>query len=248
MRAWIGFTLAFAMATTLEARAADWYTGVPTDGPEKPTRPTVAIDMAIDGTSQSALSGALIATIAPFAPLDESGFRFRASGLGGKYSYTSTTVGQVNGTLAEGSALLGYEWVSKKVDVAVYGGADIMDTSISPNDPNNTVKGMHAGFKIGADMYATPTDTTMVSGVLYYSTNHNAYYGRLKFGMAFADHVYVGPEVLALGDSFFQQFRVGAHVSGFKLGDVQFGVSGGYLHDKVRGSGAYGILESRVTF
>ena len=82
----------------------------------------------------------------------------------------------------------------------------------------------------------------------YYSTNNSAYYGRLKFGMAFAERVYVGPEVVALGDNFFQQFRVGGHLSGLQFGAIQMGVSAGFLADRVRGAGVYGILESRVTF
>jgi len=51
-----------------------------------------------------------------------------------------------------------------------------------------------------------------------------------------------------LGDNFFHQWRVGAHVSGIKLGMVQLGVSGGFLSDQVRGTGGYGILETRFSF
>jgi hypothetical protein len=232
------------------ARAADWYTGVPTDGPVRPAAPTVAIDLAIDGTSQKAVSGALIGTIAPFAPLDRTGMRVRVAGLGGVYNYFSPTPGpgRVNGQMQQVAVLAGYEWVWKKMTIAGFGGVEFRNSSISPNDPNNRVKGATVGLKVGVDFYVTPTDTTMVSGVAYYSTNFNSYYGRPKFGMAFADHLYVGPEVLALGDDFFQQWRVGAHVSGMRLGFVQMGVSGGFLSDRVRGTGLYGIFESRVTF
>jgi len=51
-----------------------------------------------------------------------------------------------------------------------------------------------------------------------------------------------------LGDNFFHQWRVGAHVSGIKLGMVQLGVSGGFLSDQVRGTGGYGILETSSHF
>jgi len=247
------FVLAFSIvcATAGELHAADWYTGVPTDGPVKPAAPTVVIDFAVDGTSQAAVSGALIATIAPFAPLDRSGMRLRVAGLGGIYNYFAAPPagpGRVNGQLEQGAVMAGYEWVWKKMTIAAYGGLEARNSSISPNDPQNRVKGMTVGLKVGVDFYVTPTDTTMVSGVASYSTNFNSYYGRLKFGMAFADNLYVGPEAIALGDDFFQQWRVGAHVSGVKFGVVRMGLSGGYLSDRVRGAGLYGIFESRVMF
>jgi hypothetical protein len=247
MRAWIGFSLAVAMATVCEARAADWYTGVPGDGPSSPR---VAIDVAIDGTSKRALSGVLIGTIAPFAPLDQSGVRLRVGGLGGAYNYIPSTpgLGRVHGAMEGGSFMAGYEWVAERATIAVFGGAEITNTSLSPNDPNNVVKGLRGGLKFGVDFYVTPTDFTMISGVAYYSTNFNAYYGRLKFGMAIANHVYVGPEALALGDDFFQQWRMGGHVTGLRLGILQMGASAGFLNDRVRGAGAYGILDSRIAF
>jgi len=250
MRALLGVLFALMLTAGFEARAADWYTGVPTDAPPRPASPSVAIDFAVDGTSQRAVSGALIGTIAPFTPLDRTGLRIRLAGVGGVYNYLSSTpgLGRVHGSLEDGSFMVGYEWVTKKATIALFGGLEVMNSSLSPNDPANTVKGLRGGFKMGVDFYVTPTDFTMVSGVAYYSTNHNAYYGRLKFGMAIADQLYIGPEVLALGDDFYQQWRIGGHVSGIRFGALQMGVSGGFLNDRVRGAGMYGIFESRLTF
>lgn len=250
MRAWLLVSLAVAMAMMGDARAADWYTGVPDDGPPIAKAPRVAVDIAFDGTSQGALSGALIGTIAPFAPMTQSGLRVRIGGLASGYSYYSATpgLGKVNGVMVGGSFLIGYEWVIQRATIAAFAGGDINHTSISPNDPNNSVKGTRGGLKLGVDFYVTPTDSTMIAGVVTYSTNYNAYYGRLKFGFAIANHTYVGPEVLALGDNFFQQWRFGGHVSGLRLGMLQFGVSGGFLNDRVRGAGLYGSLDTRVMF
>ena len=58
----------------------------------------------------------------------------------------------------------------------------------------------------------------------------------------------MNPEMLVLGDKFYKQWRVGAHLTGAKFGRLQFGVSGGYLKDRDQGSGGYGILDARVTF
>jgi hypothetical protein len=250
MRVGLAFSLAFLLAMTARAPAADWYTGVQGDGPATIVAPTVAIDTALDLTTQDAIAAALIGTIAPFASLEETGIRLRIAGLGGKYDYIASEagLGRINGTLEQGSFMIGYEYVGKQITVAGFVGGEISNNGISPNDPNNTVKGTYGGFKVAADFYARPTEATMVAGVTSYSTNHNAYYGRLKFGLAVVNQIYVGPEVLVLGDDFFHQWRVGAHVSGIRFGMVQLGVSGGFLSDQVRGTGAYGILETRLTF
>lgn len=244
------FIVASAIAMTFgaAAQAADWYTGVPTDGPPVPRAPRATLDIALDGTSQAAYSAAFIGTIAPFTPMDRSGWRVRGSAIVGTYTYNSTDVGKVNGTLVGGAMMMGYEWVFKRATVALYAGGEIVNTTISPNDPNNQAKGTSAGLKVATDFYVTPTDSTMIAGVGSYSTNFNSYYTRLKFGMAFAKGVFVGPEVGALGDNFFTQWRLGGHVTGMRLGMAQFGVALGFLNDRVRGGGLYGTVDTRLTF
>lgn len=239
---------AISMTFGMSARAADWYTGAPGDGPPLPKAPRATLDIALDGTSQSAFSAAIIGTIAPFKPMDRSGFRLRTSAIVGSYVYDSTDVGRVNGNLTGGAILMGYEWIFKRATIAVYLGGEIVNNAISPNDPKNQAKGTSVGVKVATDFYVTPTKDTMIAGVLSYSSNFSSYYGRLKFGMAFADRLYLGPEVAALGDNFFQQWRVGAHVTGIRFGMLQFGAALGFLNDRVRGGGVYGTVDTRVTF
>ena len=180
--------------------------------------------------------------------MDRSGFRMRGNMILGAYQYDSDLVGRVNGRLIGGGFLMGYEWVFRRATVAAYVGADAINTAISPDDPRNAAKGASVGLKIATDFFVTPTDDTMLAGVFSYSTNFNSYYSRLKFGVALADRVYVGPEIGALGDNFFQQWRLGGHVTGLRLGLLQFGAALGFLNDRVRGGGLYGTLDSRVTF
>ena len=66
--------------------------------------------------------------------------------------------------------------------------------------------------------------------------------------MAVTEKVFLGPELVAIGDSFSQQYRLGAHVSGFRIGPLQFGIAGGYMSDRIRGSGGYGTFDTRLTF
>lgn len=234
------------LASAATARAADWYTG---ERVEAAPKPHVTIDTAGTADTQGSVFGTMIGTIAPFDGLDESGLRFRLTGVLGRYSYIGGNgIGRVTGTQSDGSFMVGYEWVLNAATVAIYAGAEINDNRLSVNDPNNASKGLHAGGKIALDFYVNPTPNSMLSGVLSYTTASNAYYTRFKAGLAIAPQLYVGPEILVLGDNFYSQWRAGLHLTGLRLGMMQFGISGGYLDDKVRGHGAYGIVDARLTF
>jgi hypothetical protein len=233
-----------------EAVATDWYTGAQaTAVAAPPSQFGVAIDTAFTADTQGSRYGTLIGTIAPFSGLTQSGFRLRLGGVLGQYSYVaSAAVGRVQGTQEDGSFLVGYEWVARRFTVAAYAGGDYNNNSLNKYDPNNTAQGSVAGVKVAVDFNYRPTDDTMISGTSSYSTAHNSYYVRLKGGWALVPQLYVGPEILFLGDNFFRQYRIGAHITGARVGLLQFGVSAGFLNDKTRGNGGYGIIDSRLAF
>lgn len=239
--------LVSAVATPV--KAADWYTGSNT-GSTAPKNFGVSIDASLTGTTKDTLHASLIGTIAPFGPMTESGMRMRIGGLAGSYKYVSTFpgVGSVTGRETSGAVMAGYEWVMPGMTFSVFGGAEVQNRTLSKLDPNNKVVGTSWGFKTTVDFYANPTSYTMVSGNVTFSTNNNAYYTRFKAGMAVIDRIFVGPEMLFLGDNFYGQWRVGAHLTGVKFGALQFGISGGYVSDRRNGPGAYGILDTQVRF
>ena len=248
---WFYWICTAALATTVgqPVLAAEWYTGA-NNSQQRQANFGVAIDASLSATTKDSMHGSLIGTIAPFSRSDESGMRLRIGGLAGYYKYTATApgIGNVTGREMAGYALGGYEWVRKNMTFAVYGGVEVQNRTLSKPDPNNNAVGASWGFKTAIDFYANPTSYTMVSGNFTYSTNYNAYYARMKAGIAVASQIFVGPEVLFLGDDFYRQWRVGAHVTGVKLGALQIGVSGGFVSDRRNGRGAYGILDTRLQF
>ncbi len=249
MRSGVGvFTIAASCLLATSAAAQEWYTGARERTPEATYG--AAIDASLSATTRGSLHGSLIGTIAPFSKLDESGMRLRIGGLLGNYAYTSVTpgVGKVNGREASGSLMAGYEWVMKNATFSIYLGGEVQDRTLSKADPSNTVVGTAYGFKTSVDFYMNPTSYTMVSGNITYSTVNNAYYTRFKAGMGVTERIFVGPELLFLGDNFYGQWRAGAHITGARLGPMQLGLSGGYVNDRRGGSGAYGILDARLGF
>lgn len=229
------------------ARAADWYTGSPAS---QAGRPTSSFDLSLSGTSQSSVHGVAIGTFSPYGSLDQSGLRLRVAATLGTFTYMATAagVGQVRGDQAIGTFLAGHEWVLPNMTTALWGGLDIWRNALDKYDPNNKTAGTAFGFKVAADVYVNPTSYTMASANLTFSSAHQSYYARFKAGLAVSQHVFVGPELVALGDSFSQQWRVGAHLLGFKVGPLQFGIAGGYMNDRVRGAGGYGTFDTRLVF
>ena len=273
-----------AERATASAGAADLQAQAAPAQPERATH--VRIDSSFSGTSRSYFFGSLSATFAPLSTLNESGIRFQLQGAIGSYagiantalrveSFTDITFRPPNITIKDreeqGAALIGYGWVFKNLgfpdglSITAYVGADVQHHKPSSDDLVNTGRATVWGVRTALDLYANPTENTMLSALGSYSTAYNEYYAQVKTGYAFIKGVFVGPEAIFLGNSFLshvsasagstdthaaslQQWRVGGHVTGFKLGYLELGLSGGYLKDRAQGSGGYGTLSVGIEF
>lgn len=225
----------------------DWYTGAQQQAVDDSW--AVAVDGSTSITSNSSAFGSVTATTSLGSPPTVSGVRVRVEGVAGTYSYPGQAVGaRVTGYQQEGSALAGYEWIWRDAALAGYIGFNVRSNQLSIPDPGNPVVGTGVGLKVAGNFYATPTDRTMVSAYGSYSTKFNAYYSRFRVGYMVADGVYIGPEALFLGDDFFRQYRVGAHLSGLTFGPVQMSLAVGYVRDRIQGTGYYSSIEARANF
>ena len=238
-----------AVAADLPAggSAPDWYTGA--EQQQVDDSWAVAVDGSTSVTSNSSAFGSITVTAAPLGPGTQSGARIRVEGLAGTYSYPGQAVAtRVTGYQQEGSLLAGYEWIWRDAALAGFIGFNVRSNQLSVPDPGNPVVGTGVGLKVAANFYATPTDRTMVAAYGSYSTKFNAYYSRFRVGYMVADGAYIGPEVLFLGDDFFRQYRIGAHLTGISFGPVRMSVGAGYVNDRVQKSGYYTSVEARATF
>ncbi|GJE29409.1 hypothetical protein LKMONMHP_4290 [Methylobacterium organophilum] len=226
---------------------ADWYTGAQQQAVDDSW--AVSVDGSTSVTSNSSAFGSVTVTTALGSPPTVSGARVRIEGVAGTYSYPGQSVGsRVTGYQQEGSALAGYEWIWRDAALAGYIGFNVRSNQLSIPDPGNPVAGTGVGLKVAGNFYANPTDRTMVSAYGSYSTKFNAYYSRVRLGYMVADGVYIGPEALFLGDDFFRQYRIGAHLTGLTFGPVQMSLAAGYVRDRIQGSGYYSSIEARANF
>jgi len=200
-------------------------------------------------------------TFAPFSGIYESGMRFRLMGNASWYKFVTSDNPQTlgNGRYLEGAFLIGYGlWVP---------GLNIT-WLIGPSFAESVSEGAVTdrwGARAALEMYATPTNLTMGSLSVAYSTVTNNLQAQAKLGLKMFGDVYFGPEtkftwqkVFPFQLNFFSTsittttplspqehiatIRVGGHISAVSLGSVLFGISGGWAHDRQLGSGYYGSV------
>lgn len=227
-------------------RAADWYTGAA--APKGAEDWIVSLDASTTVTSTNSVFVNAGGTAAINGTLRENGARVRVEALAGTYEYRAASGGNVTGNQIEGAAMAGYEWIWREAKLAGFVGLAVRDTSLSAPDPNNQVVGTSFGAKAALDFYARPTEKTMVSAYASFTSNDKAYFGRLKAGYRVGGDFYVGPEFAVLGNDFYSQWRIGAHLSGLQLGPIQASLSAGYSHDRDQKGGAYGAVDVRAQF
>ena len=229
------------------ADAADWYTGAALPKPSSDW--IVAVDASATVTSSGSEFAAISGTIAPIGSLNVSGPRLRIEGLAGTYKFDSATPGvRITGEQMGGAILGGYQWKTPSSSFSVFGGVDVRDSQFSGKGVGLPAAGVREGFKAALEYYAAPTERSMIFAYGSYSTIYNAYYTRAKYGIAPIGQIYVGPEIAALGDDLYRQWRVGVHATGLQFGGLQFGVSSGYQVDKSGKGGAYGSLDVRAVY
>lgn len=196
--------------------------------------------------SYSALAGALIA---PSQNLDTSGLRVFLLGDGGTYKYPGDN-GFIRGIHTGGEVLAGYGLEGDNYSINLLAGVNAINHMLSAVDTENRVQGTAFGAKVHGDAWVNPTARTLLYGEAEYSTAFGTYFAKAKLGYDVTkdSQVFVGPEVVALGDQRFNQWRAGLHVTQMKFGKLQVDVSGGYARDNVGGGGAYTTIEFSRNF
>jgi Cellulose biosynthesis protein BcsS len=200
-------------------------------------------------------------TFAPFSGIYESGVRLRLTGNASWYRFVTSedprTLG--SGRSLEGSVLAGYSFAAPAFSVTWLVGPAFGETVNAGTVTDRW------GARASVEMYVRPTDLTMTSASVSYSTVTNYLQVQTKAGLKIFGDVYFGPEakfawqqILPFQVNFstsaivtttpvspqsnIASTRVGAHLSSFNFGPVALSVSGGWAHDQNLGSGYYGSV------
>lgn len=238
------------------ANSAALAAEVGVDGPDVdgPVHHTEAF-FGFDANSTGSFFGYTLFRLAPEkGGLDESGLRFWLLGGGGFYHYPSDD-GKIHGTFWDTAALVGYSIERDDLSASFYVGLNGQEHRLSAPDPENPVQGSSVGAKFRADAWYNPTPMTLLFGEGEYSTAFGSYYTSAKYGYSFTGgktledkQVYIGPQIMLLGNERYLEWRIGAHVTSFNLGKLDFEVAAGYQRNTDNGSGAYVVVEFNTKF
>jgi hypothetical protein len=219
-----------------------------------------AATSTFDADSIGNRSVTLDGTVAPFG-IYQNGVRLRATGVASWYEFLANANPRqiATGHYLEGGLLVGYGVWAPGFNINWYAGP-----AFGEGVNQGTVTDRW-GVKAVIDMNARPTDITMVSASVTYSTIGNNLQVQAKTGVKVFGDIYFGPEakftwqkILPWQVNFssgaiatttpvspqenISTIRVGGHISALTIGPVLFGVSGGWAHDHNLGNGYYGSV------
>jgi hypothetical protein len=164
---------------------------------------------------------------------------------GGVYQYRSGALGNIDviGRQFSGSLLPGWRFRRDSFTVSVYAGYDFQNHRLFPDDPSASRRGGYNGVRAALELWYQPNADTMFAADASISSAGRSYSVRTAPGWRVAHWFYLGPEfqAFAAGDNY-RQYRAGAHVTGLRIGEIEWNAGIGWAFDSDDRNGPYGKL------
>lgn len=191
--------------------------------------------------------------ITPFKAHDgafnEDGARLRFWQKTFAFSYTTdlTPAGPVNARIdAVGGSFTGEIGYQKKFphgQLAGYAGLTYRHFDLSPDDPGADLNKNRLGIPFTLEGSWQAFDKVSISSNFAYTAFHEDYWAQLKFGYQATPTLKLGPEIVFQGGSEYRYLRLGAFVSGIRIGAINLSVNSGLRQDiKENKQSLYGDL------
>jgi hypothetical protein len=162
------------------------------------------------------------------AGLGQDGFTFKLLLAGGQYVYPSTNLGvDVAGTLVSASALPGWRMTHDGLTIDVFAGGIVQNYRLTPYDPQSLLRGRYAGGQLATDVWYQPDPATMIAfdGTIASIAAIGA--ARAAIGWRMSEQFFLGPEVQTLWCLDYQQYRLGAHITGYRVDGLEWSAAAG---------------------
>ncbi|MBN9585692.1 MAG: cellulose biosynthesis protein BcsS [Afipia sp.] len=173
--------------------------------------------------------------------LNEDGFTLKLLLAEGSYRYLAGSA-NVRGVGLLASIMPGWRIKRGNFEIKVFAGLDLQNHRLYPDDPGNSLRGNHAGLRVGADLWWEPTSRMMFASSISGSTIGTTFGVRGAAGWRVMDRFWTGPEIETSGDEVYRQYRIGAHLTSFKTAVFEWSLGAGYVQDNSHRSGLYGRI------
>ena len=189
------------------------------------------------------------ATAIPFGTLVEDGFRLRAMGGFGRYTYrtSATADGRNSGTISSGELMAGYRKSFDATVVTGYLGLDVKHYSLQDADPGNRETGTHAGIKAAIELYTRTAASWFVTAYGNISSVFGSYSLRAALHHELTPGFALGVEGALLGDRRYDEQRAGV-VATLTLPKSSLTMAGGVATSADNGTGAYTTISAYAPF
>ena len=106
--------------------------------------------------------------------------------------------------------------------IGFYLGPVVQDYKLSPYDPKSLLRGFYTGAQLSVDAWYQPVQAMMIA--LDGSVASIALIGsaRAATGWQISESFYLGPEAQALWCIDYHEWRLGAHITAFRLGGIEW--------------------------
>ncbi|WP_019905611.1 cellulose biosynthesis protein BcsS [Methylobacterium sp. 77] len=173
---------------------------------------------------------------------DRDGFAILASGGGGARTERGPTIRGITTNLtrqtAIGAVLAGYQWFHDWGVVAAFAGPE-GSIELERSVVGNVVQPFRYGIRLHGEVWARPTDATLLTVTAILGSTRQSAWGRLAWGHEIWG-AYLGPEVaLYVDGTGYSKFGIGVHATDFRIGDVRFRASLGYQTESSGDGGPY---------
>ena len=194
----------------------------------------------VTANSWSVYSGV---TIALFSSLYDNGWRLRAVGGYGFYSYPKYDL-TIRGYVGFGDLLLGYQHQFGPLTLKAFMGLSAESHNLLPLDPESTVVGTDLGAKAALETWWEIGPQTWSSLDLSWSTVHGGTYAaRARAGYRIKPQLSVGLEAAAEGDAEYDGGRGGGFLR-YTWAGGEISASAGASVDRSGETGGYGTMNA----
>lgn len=209
---------------------------------------------AEEGSISALIFGSLDAGASPFITAgakitfdgrDRDGFAILASGGAGARAERGPTIRGISTDqtrlTALGAVLAGYQWFRDWGVVAAFAGPE-GSIEVERNVVGTLVLPDRYGIRLHGEVWARPTQTTLLTATAILGSTRQSAWGRLAWGHGLWG-TYLGPEAtFYLDGSGYSKFGIGVHATDFRIGDVSFRASLGYQTETDGGGSPYVTL------
>jgi hypothetical protein len=207
-------------------------------GGSKPERFLFFSGVDLWRNGQAGYTGMLLA---PQGDLNKDGLLVRLF-ISDDFERYDTPAQRFTTNIFRASVLPGWRIKRGNVEIKVFAGPALESHALKPDIPADKLRGSHFGARIATELWWEPTPTMMVATAASATTIGSGYSARAAVGWSLLDRFWIGPEISASADGFSTQYRIGAHLTGFKTGPAEWSVGTGFVEDSFDRSGIYGRI------